>query len=336
MIRPLEVHEGSIVKSGQTLMLLRLEQSSAAMGDTGSLVSAQLSAQAQRLDRGMQLAATDAQRQTRATEQELANLHAEKLLIEDQISLRTRQLQQAQSALARIAPLQQSGVLARRQVEEYEQAVLTAEDALNDTRLRRLEQQRRLQEAAMRLNAQPAQAIAHDTQLRGERAVLTQSLAATEAQRMLRVVAPRDGVVSGLAVQLGQSVAAMHRLLTVVPAHSELVAQLWVPSAAAGQLAAGDLVLLRVDAFPYQHHGQVRATIAQIALTTIGPEEIRHVADRAIDYPAYRVIARLPAAPGALPVHASMSLVGDIRLERRSLIAWLYAPLLAAVGAGSS
>lgn len=333
VISALHVREGSAVKRGDTLLLIRVEQSSAALGDTASLVADQLTAQSKRITRSAQLAAADADRDVRALQQELRALQAEHSLMQTQRGLKARKLEQSSAALARIAPLQQSGVMARRQIEEYEQAVLDAEDALNETELRLLEQQRRQRSVAGQLAAQPAQAMAHDTRLRGEQTALTQALAQTEAQRVLRIVAPRDGVVTGLGVQLGQSVVADRRLLTLIPADSPLVAQLWVPSSAIGRLALGDRVMLRVDAFPYQQNGRVEARVEEIAATALAPEDIRRIADRAPDYPAFRVIARLSDDSPKLPLRASMSLVGDVQLDRRRLIQWLYAPLLASVGA---
>jgi membrane fusion protein len=333
LISALYVEEGTKVQRGDTLMLISAEQSSAAMGDTASLVADQLSLQAQRIDKTMQLSRLDAERSGQALQQELLSLKQERLLIEAQRDLRERQLAQAKAALARVAPLQESGVLARRQVEEYQQVVLNAEDALNETRLRLLAQERRQREVAQQLAAQPSQAVVRDTELRGEQTALTQALAETEAARVLRVVAPSDGVVTGLSVQLGQSVAAERQLLTLIPEDSALVAQLWVPSAAAGRLAIGTTVLLRVDAFPHQHYGRVPAIVTQVAASALGPEEIRRIADRAPDYPAFRVIATLPSSASALPLRASMSLVGDVQLERRRLIQWMYAPLFTALGA---
>lgn len=332
VVSALNVREGSTVKRGDILLLIRVDQSSAALGDTASLVADRLSAQSDRLARSAQLAAADGERNVRALQQELLALRTEQELMQAQRRLKARQLQQATSALARIAPLQQSGVLARRQIDEYEQAVLDAENALNETGLRLLEQERRQRDVAERLSAQPAQAMALDTRLRGEQTALTQALALTEAQHVLRILAPCDGVVAGLGVQLGQSVASDRRLLTLIPANSPLVAQLWVPSSAIGRLATGDRVMLRVDAFPYQQNGRVEARIDEIAATAMAPEDIRRIADRAPDYPAFRVIARLSDSPVKLPLRASMSLIGDVQLDRRRLIQWLYSPLLAGVG----
>jgi len=335
VISELRVGEGSIVKRGQTLMLIRVGQDSAAIGDTAAVVARSLSEQSDRLDRSSALADQAAARTMQELRDELDALSREQQLIEAQRSLRERQLAQSRQALARLAPLQASGVLARRQVEEYEQAVLAAEDALNETSLRLLAQQRRRREVSARLATQPAEDAARDAQGRGARSVLTQALAQTEAQHVLRVLAPLDGVVGGLAVQRGQSVDAGFRLLSLVPSGSELVAQLWVPGNAVGQIAPGDRVMLRVEAYPYRQHGRLTATIEQVADTALDAAAMAQIADRAPAYPAFRVTARLARPAPNLSLRASMGVVGELQLERRRLIQWLYAPLAGSREAGA-
>ncbi len=335
VVSALYVDEGSKVKRGQTLLLISVEQTSAALGDTGSLVAQQLSAQAQRIDQRLQSGLQEAARGAEVLQQELRALAAEQALMHVQKKLRVRQVDQARAALQRVSPLQRSGVMATRQIEEYAAALLDAEDALNETELRLLDQQRRIRATNAELAALPGRNATEETQWHGEQTALTQALAQTEARRVLRVVAPSDGVVSGLGVQLGQSVTAERRLLSLIPADSELVAQLWVPSSAIGRLAPGDRVLLRMDAFSHQQYGRIDAIIEQVAETALSPEAIHRIADRVPDYPAFRVIARLPQLPGTMPVRASMRLTGDLQLERRRLIQWLYAPLRAVAGAGA-
>jgi membrane fusion protein len=90
-----------------------------------------------------------------------------------------------------------------------------------------------------------------------------------------------------------------------------------------------------VDAFPFQRFGAQKGHVETVSQTVLAPNEI--LAAISVKEPAYRVTVRLDrqdvdAYGMQVPLQPDMSLDADIVLEERSLVAWLFNPLLTARG----
>ena len=82
---------------------------------------------------------------------------------------------------------------------------------------------------------------------------LQQELLQHEHLKPTPVVAPAAGIIGTLGVHPHQMIAANQRLLTLLPEQSPLQTVLIVPSRAAGFIQAGQQVIMRYSAFPYQN-----------------------------------------------------------------------------------
>jgi len=128
----------------------------------------------------------------------------------------------------------------------------------------------------------------------------------------------------------GHTVAAGQPLLTIMPRGSYLVAELFVPSRAAGFLRRGQEVRLRFDAYPYEHFGTQQASITRISDTLLAPQELS--TPFRLDEAAYRVTARpgknaFATMDDSIVLQSGMTLRANIVLERRTLLRWLLEPL---------
>jgi membrane fusion protein len=85
-----------------------------------------------------------------------------------------------------------------------------------------------------------------------------------EARREVRVTAPRDGRITSVLSQAGQTVTAGATMVTILPQGVPLEAQLIATSKAIGFVREGTRVLLRYEAYPYQKFGQYGGTISLI------------------------------------------------------------------------
>ena len=81
--------------------------------------------------------------------------------------------------------------------------------------------------------------------------------------------------------------------MNIVPAGEKLEAQLFGPSRAIGFIRAGQRVLLRYEAFPYQKFGQYEGVVAEVSRTAINPAELTQLSGLtsllAADEPVYRM-----------------------------------------------
>jgi membrane fusion protein len=120
-------------------------------------------------------------------------------------------------------------------------------------------------------------------------------------------------------------------LLTIVPT-SSLLAELVAPSSAVGFIAPGERVLLRYDAFPYQHFGQYLGTVVDVSRAALTDEEIKSLPIAAQKVTYYRVDVR-PDDPYVnvdgreQPLRASMQVEAYVLLDRRRLYQWILAPV---------
>jgi membrane fusion protein len=124
-------------------------------------------------------------------------------------------------------------------------------------------------------------------------------------------------------------------LLSIVPGDTQLEAALLVPARAIGFIARGQAVRLALDAFPFQRFGFHGGTVTSVSDTQVKPNEA--AGSMVPKEPFYRVTARLDrqtttAYGEELPLRPDMSLKADIVIDRRSLLEWLFEPLLSARG----
>jgi membrane fusion protein len=160
---------------------------------------------------------------------------------------------------------------------------------------------------------------------------LQEGMAQVEAKRETVIRAPLSGVVTNIAVNQGQSIAADSLLATVLPKGSGLHIELLVPTRAIGFVKPGQDVVLRYDAFPYERFGQYRGKISDIGRNVwtqgerIGPLQAKE--------PVYRVDVALGkqsvnAFGQEFALRPGMLVNADLLLEKRTLLEWIFEPVL--------
>lgn len=152
------------------------------------------------------------------------------------------------------------------------------------------------------------------------------------------ITATQPGIATGVSASVGQAVDHQQPLLFIVPGDSELHATLYAPSRAVGFIEAGDPVLLRYEAYPYQKFGQHAGVVSWVSKTAIAPQEIKDLGRRTDSAePLYEIRVKLDAqsilAYGKpQPLQAGMAVDADIQQERRRLYEWILDPLLTLTG----
>lgn len=159
---------------------------------------------------------------------------------------------------------------------------------------------------------------------------VNQKIIEVSTRNEFNVRSPIDGTVTAVQVRQGQQTKTEYPMLFIVPKDNTLHAELFVPTRSIGTVSKGKEVLLRYDAFPYQHYGQFVGEVREMSNVIISPSEI--VAPFKLSEPMYRLKVELKeqyvvSNGNKLPLQAGMLLQGDIILEERSLWQWLMAPL---------
>jgi membrane fusion protein len=165
-----------------------------------------------------------------------------------------------------------------------------------------------------------------------ERGELQQRIARQEQQRSLSVRSPVNGTLATVDVVAGSSIRPQQLLATVVPENSSLVADVYVPSRAAGMVRPGQTVRLLYDAFPHQQFGTARGEIAAVAGFVSLPGDMPVASG--LREAAYKVRIHVnddhvEDAQGRYALRPGMALAAEIVLESRKLADWFLAPIRA-------
>lgn len=173
-------------------------------------------------------------------------------------------------------------------------------------------------------------------------AELEQQVVEAEARRQIVITAPHDGIVTGIQTELGGNANPSVPIMSLVPNGSALQAQLFSPSRAIGFVHAGQRVLLRYQAFPYQKFGLYEGVIRTVSHSAVSPAEMtQQLSGLASLYganePIYRVTVDLAqqtvnAYGDALPLQPGMQVEADVMIESRRLIEWVLDPLYSLTG----
>jgi membrane fusion protein len=105
---------------------------------------------------------------------------------------------------------------------------------------------------------------------------------------------------------------------------------------------AGQQVLLRYRAYPYQKFGHYRGVIKSVSRSAIEPAELPSMyaagTSGSAAEPLYRITVALArqdvtAYGRPVPLQPGMQLDADVLLERRRLIEWVFDPIFTLTGA---
>ena len=145
-----------------------------------------------------------------------------------------------------------------------------------------------------------------------------------------RVLAPRDGTVVSVRVDVGDGVQPGQALLDIVPAGSVLQGRLFVPSAAMGFVEPGQEVRVYLDAFPYERHGAQSGRVSSVSATALTHGEAPAGQIQAGAH--YRVDVEFPNGFTLPPVQIQalrpgMTVSADLVRDYGTLVDWIMEPL---------
>jgi hemolysin D len=196
--------------------------------------------------------------------------------------------------------------------------------------------------------ARQAQVLAtYQSQLHAEKALAQQELAKvagelakqTTRSAWTELRAPATGIAKDLATYTpGAIVPSGAVLLTIVPMEEELVAEVQMNNEDIGLAKEGDLVQLKLLAFPFQKYGLVEGTVSRISADSASPTNAEAQRIGALAGPppqTYRAIVKLKrqefrGADGVgRALTPGMQVIAEIHQGKRSVVEYLLSPLIA-------
>ncbi|MCF7751557.1 HlyD family secretion protein [Bacillus subtilis subsp. subtilis] len=268
--------------------------------------------------------------QQRGGRQQRDALRRELVQIEDEIQTRSEQVRIGRETVQRYRQVADQRYVSLVQLNQQEQSMLDLLNAQQALQRQATSLRRALAQLEQTLAEIPPQRLAAQASAERDGAALRQEAVRMEADGELLLRAPVPGMVASRLVEAGQAVHSGQPLVSLLPQGSTLRAQLLVRSAAIGFIKAGDRVLLRYEAYPYQKFGSHHGVVTHISRSAIAGRE-------SSSEPVYRVLVALDrqsvSAYGVPePLRPGMRLEADILGERRQLYEWLLEPLYSVTG----
>lgn len=323
------VREGMQVAAGQLLYELSSERNGG-NHNVDALISAGLVEKQRLLDQEQLLAAEQLRRRGEALKERYTLNDAGLVRLEEEISLQRQRADNAGRILTRYQSLRADGYVSEMQVMQFEVDQGEQLARLQVLERSKLDSLRDRGQTLSELEQIRSQIEIGNLQSRRNNAQLDQDAVEQSIRSRFQVLAPKSGIVTTLNAVVGESVAAGYALATILPSGGELQGHLLAPSRSIGFVATGQMVRLRVAAFPYQKFGDVRGTVVHVEQSPILSANLPGNAE-----PVYKIIVRLDrqsinAFNRSHRFLAGMTLEADIRQDRRKLISWLFDPVLSA------
>jgi hemolysin D len=160
-------------------------------------------------------------------------------------------------------------------------------------------------------------------------------------QHMVVLTTPVDAVVLEIGHRsIGSVVREAETLFSLVPRDAPLQAEVNVDSRDIGEVAVGQAVRIKFEAFPFQKYGTGSGTVRVISEDSFTPESGGEVAARAPreesarpSHPYYRVLVdltdvRLHNLPEGFQMLPGMTLTAEMKVGSRRVISYFLYPLL--------
>ncbi len=334
LIETLHVNDGDTVEKGQILVTLTIGQRSQSISGQSTELSEQLSIQ---LNEQITLLNEEVLQHLALQKKELVNLQQreqalaqEKTAIIEQQHFLNEKLALLNDQQVHYNNLHEQGYLSTLDNQRQQQVLLDVKQEKQT--LARLLLQQQNEQAQIRFNQQniPEQYQLRINALKRQQSDIENQLSQVRSNHRYSITAANAGVITGIQVNMGESVTANYPLLYIIPKDSELVAELLLPTRSAGFVQEGDNARLRFDAFPYQRFGFINSQISKIDQALIIPNEIKLPVQ--LQEPVYRLRAKINqqqinAYGKAFNLKSGMLFEADIMLEQRTLIQWLLEPI---------
>lgn len=346
IITSLHVADGQDVQAGQLLFVIANERASA-LGSTASVVAQTLAMRRTQLQEQLGQQAAQTSNQLAALSQRIALVSMSLQQQDRELGLQRERVELIRDVAQRYPDLVRSGAVSEVEAKEKMTELIDQQAKLVSLQQARLVLQREITLLQAQRKQQPFEAEQQSLQLQREAQALAQQQAVNEADREIRVHAPKAGRIVALIAAPGQTVNLGQPLATLLPStgtndkpnDSTIEAELYAPARAIGFVQPGTAVWLRYEAFPYQKFGQFAGRVRELSRIAIPAGDLPLAGAAALQPadPVYRIRVQLAAqtvttaAGTSQPLQPGMPVQASLVAERRTLFEWMFEPMLGMV-----
>ena len=328
------VKEGQHVEKGDVLMVLSSEVSTQ-FGQTRQMVAENLSAQRERLLQDLKTLSHLHEVEMQGLKETINSLKLQQEQLRLQLAHRKKQVELARLQLTKLNAMHSQGYASNRQMEEQESALLDSQARYQEYQQQMLAITQKILQAQQQLDEKPLDDEKKRNDIERQLADNRQSLVENEARRSFELRAPKSGYVGMIMIKNGQMLNAGQSAIAILPSDSELVARIMVNTQSIGFIQAGQRVVLRYKAFPYQKFGQQYGRVIEVSRTALTPQEVTTLTGKTnVQEQQYRVLVALDkqtikAYTQNEQLKPGMALDADFIVDKRRLYEWVLEPLFA-------
>jgi membrane fusion protein len=335
VVAELYVSDGDKVAAGQRLLMVRSERHGAQGQSVDASIIANLQTKRDAIADRIEIERKSSAVQKQSLTDALAGLEADVQTMAQSMQTQRERLKVAHDQVESIRPTVEKGYTSMTEFRRRQDVELSLQQASTDL-------YRQISGKAVDVNEKRHALAALEAKTADAIAVLQASLADADGaiaeakgKQGYVVSAPVAGRVTSLQAWIGMTTDTALPFLSIVADNAVLEVSLLVPARAIGFIAGGQPVRLAFDPYPFQRFGLYNGSIVSVSSTLLKPSEA--AGPLMPKEPSYRVTARLDrqtvtAYGHEIPLRPDMSLKADIVFDRRSLIEWLFDPLLSARG----
>lgn len=331
-VTDLMVKEGDEVKAGDAMAKVSLDRSTGSGTSTNEAVAAEMQTRRGILEKEQSQWRELGAQQVGQLRRRIRDLEGELTQIDREAKLQQERIKSARDQLERYHGLAgEKQFVSEALVKQKRDEVTDQEIKLENLARQRGQVERDLASARLEEPSIDLRTRAQVEQVARQMSELKEGLTQVEGRRESVIRAPMAGVVTNIAVNRGQSAAADSTFATVLPKGSGMHVELLVPTRAIGFVRPGQEVVLRYEAFPYERFGQYHGVIADVGRSVWTQGE--HVGPLTAKEPVYRIDVKLDrqnvsALGQDYALRAGMLVSADLLLERRTLLEWIFEPVM--------
>ncbi|MDO6695730.1 HlyD family efflux transporter periplasmic adaptor subunit [Aliiglaciecola sp. 3_MG-2023] len=330
------ITEGQIVSEGQALAVIEGDRTLSSGSSLQTTLLAEYKNQQQLLMAQLKRAEIVNDINIENTQSKLVSMGQDIIRLDAQIQTLQKRYSLVASRYQNYQSMGQSGHISKADLEQVLEQKLALQNQQQGLQREKINLNNEITTTENQLLTLPQNQLNQTNQLKSKLSDLALKIAQLNGQSRHVLKASRDGIVSNLLAQIGQQTNQNTPLLSIVPQKSQIEAKLLVPVKAIGFVQQGQPIQIRYDAFPYQKFGLYLGKITSVSDAVILPNEV-HNAPVSIQEPVYLVHATLDsqfvsAYGKQLNLKSGMTLSADVQLGERSLLEWIFEPLLSLRG----
>lgn len=335
-VTTIKVHPGQLVRKGDILIVFATESRNADGSSIETAEEIQIRRRLATLSEEKRLTSRLQLVDKEASKQQLKGLQAALVNLQQQRVLQNERLQFLENTVKNFTRLKVEGFLSEAQL-------LAKQDELVEQRLRIQALEMQIASTQLDRDKVTSDIAAYSdrghvvsAQFDRNLALVTSELDQHQGRNQWALVASADALVGPIVVQQDQLVNAGLPILSLVPTKRDLVASLYAPSRSLGFIRRGQVVTIKLDAYPYQRYGTLPGTIESIAAIPATPEEITAaltlLPTGLKSEPAYKIQVvlsqqSLRANGEERPLKVGLQGSAIVSLDTRALYEWVVEPL---------